>query len=140
MPPPRWQADKWIELNCADNVASGLGLWFLEDDTQRLAGCVALEPDSRPRTDELIYLLHPEYWGQGLATQMSWTVVERVFRERLLDQIVAGANGPNEASVAVMSRLGMKYLHAVRYPLGPGVEYVLQHDDPKPTPLLEALS
>ena len=140
VPPPRWQAEKWIELNRADNAASGLGLWLLEDDTHRLAGCVGLEADSRPRTGELIYLLHPEYWGQGLATRMSWTVVERVFRKRLLDQIVAGADGPNQASVAVMSRLGMKYLRAVRYPLGPGVEYVLRHDDPKPTPLPDPLS
>ncbi|MGI9333328.1 MAG: GNAT family N-acetyltransferase [Gammaproteobacteria bacterium] len=139
VPPPRKQAEKWIELNCADYAAGGLGLWMLEADAQRLAGCVCLEADSRPRTGEIIYLLHPEYWGQGLATRMSWTVVERVFRERLLDQIVAGADGPNQASVAVMSRLGMKYLRAVRYPLGPGVEYALRHDDPKATPLPDRL-
>ena len=71
---------------------------------------------------------------------MSWTVVERVFRERLLDQIVAGADSPNQASVAVMRRLGMKYLRAVRYPLGPGVEYILRHDDPRATLLPKPLS
>ncbi|NEP83510.1 MAG: GNAT family N-acetyltransferase [Okeania sp. SIO3B3] len=139
MPPPRCQAEKLIELNSADNAANGLGLWLLENDTHQLAGCVSLDADSRPRTGELIYLLHPEYWGQGLATRMSWTVVERVFRERLLDQIIAGADGPNQASIAVMSRLGMKYLRAVRYPLGPGVEYVLRHDDPKSTLLPDLL-
>ena len=34
VPPPRWRAEKWIELNRAENAASGLGLWLLEDDTQ----------------------------------------------------------------------------------------------------------
>ena len=133
--PPRWRAEKWIELNRAESASRGLGSWVLENDAQRLAGCVILEANSRPRTAELIYLLHPEFWGQGLATRMSWTVVESVCRERLVDQIVAGADGPNKASVAVMSRLGMKYLRAVRYPLGAGVEYALRHNDPKPTPL-----
>ena len=140
VPPPRRLAETLIELNRAENAASGLGLWLLEDDAQRLAGCVSLGADNRPRTAELIYLLHPDYWGQGLATRMSWTVVERVFREGLLDQIVAGADDPNRASIAVMRRLGMKYLRAVRYPLGPGVEYVLRHDDPKPTPLPDLFS
>ncbi len=135
VPPPREVAEKWVELNRAENFASGLGLWLLEDGAQGLAGCVGLDADSRPRTAELVYVLHPAYWGQGLATRMSWTAVEHVFRERLLDQIVAGADAPNQASIAVMRRLGMKYLRTVQYPLGPGVEYVLRHDDPKPTPL-----
>lgn len=139
VPPPRWQAEQWLELNCADNAASGLGLWLLENDAHRLAGCVALGADSRPQTGELIYLLHPEYWGQGLATRMSWTVVEKVLRDRLLEQIIAGADVPNQASVGVMRRLGMKYLGAVSYPLGPGVEYILRQDDPKPTPLPETI-
>lgn len=133
--PPRLQAEKWIELNRADNPARGLGLWLLKDVTHRLAGCVCLEAGSQPRAGELAYLLHPEYWGRGLATRMGWTVIEHIFREKLLDQIVAGADGPNQASIAVMIRLGMKYLRSVNYPLGPGVEYVLRHDDPKPTPL-----
>lgn len=135
VPPPRWRAQKWIELNSIASASCGLGLWMLDGDGEQLAGCVSLEAHSLPRTAELMYLLHPEYWGQGLATRMSCTVIESVFRKRLLDQIVAGADEPNQASVAVMSRLGMKYLRSVRYPLGPGVEYVLRHDDAKPIPL-----
>lgn len=133
-PPPREQVEQWVELNREDNAASGQGLWLLENDVRRLAGCVTLDAGGNIRTGELVYLLHPKYWGQGLATRMSWAVVERVFREGLLDRIVAGADTPNHASIAVMRRLGMKYLRDVSYPLGQGVEYVLRHDDPKPIP------
>lgn len=133
--PPRWRAEKWIELDHSGGASNGLGLWLLERTRVGPVGCVGLAKDSRPRTAELIYLLHPAYWGQGLATRMSWTVIESVFRKRLLEQIVAGADEPNQASVAVMKRLGMGYLRGVRYPLSPGAEYVLRHDDPQPTPL-----
>lgn len=100
-----------------------------------MVGCVGLEEDLRPGTAELVYLLHPDHWGEGLATRMSWTIVDWSFRTKQLEQVVAGADEPNTASVAVMKRLGMQYLRAVSYPLGPGVEYVMRHTDPKPRPL-----
>jgi 2-phosphosulfolactate phosphatase len=39
-----------------------------------------------------------------------------------------------EDLLAVMRRLGMWFYRNVQYPLGPGVEYVLHHDDPGPNP------
>lgn len=133
--PPRWRAEEWIGLNRTEPVSAGQGLWLLEDGTGGLRGCTSLEADDRPRTAELIYVLHPEVWGRGLATRMSWTVVEHAFRNGSVDRIVAGADEPNRASIAVMQRLGMRHLRAVEYPLGPGVEYVLLRDDPAPDPL-----
>ncbi len=81
------------------------------------------------------YLLHPQYWGQGFATRMSWTVIQQAFETGHVDQIVAGADAPNTASVNVMRRLGMTFLRTVQYPLGPGVEYTYRRDDPVPIPL-----
>ena len=130
--PTRRQSEEWVgRHDAASDAASGLGLWLLEDCTGRLLGCVSLEATDAPRTAELIYLLHPEVWGQGLATAMAWTVLERGFADQQLDRIVAGADVPNTASVAVMQRLGMTYARPVEYPMGPGVEYTLHVDDPK---------
>ncbi len=137
--PPRSMVEQWIERSQADFVASGVGLWVLEDNEGQLAGCVRLEMQSQPRSAELTYLLHLQFWGQGLATRMSWTVMQRAFEEGHVDQIVAGADEPNTASVAVMRRLGMKLLRTVQYPAGPGVEYVYRRDDPAPMRLPAAI-
>jgi hypothetical protein len=53
-----------------------------------------------------------------------------------ISTVFAGADGPNRASQSVMRRLAMRFRRAVEYPLGPGVEYVLQRDDPRPAPAL----
>jgi RimJ/RimL family protein N-acetyltransferase len=39
---------------------------------------------------------------------------------------------PNTASLAVMRRLGMRFHRSVKYPLGPGTEYILHRDDGGP--------
>jgi RimJ/RimL family protein N-acetyltransferase len=65
--------------------------------------------------------------------------MQRAFEAGHVEQIVAGADMPNTASVAVMRRLGMTFLRTVQYPLGPGVEYVYRHDDPAPMPLPTAI-
>ncbi len=131
----RQKVEQWIALAHDHVAAHGLGFWILESRQGVLAGCVELKMQNQPRSAELTYLLHPQFWGQGLATRMSWTVMQRAFEAGHVDQIVAGADKPNTASVNVMRRLGMTFLRTVVYPLGPGVEYVYRRDDPLPVPL-----
>jgi RimJ/RimL family protein N-acetyltransferase len=133
VPPPREVVDAWIVRSHADFAAVGVGLWLLEDGTGGLAGCVRLEVTG-PTTAELVYALHPRRWGSGLATRMSWTVMSLALGGGRLAEIVAGADEPNLASIAVMHRLGMTYERAVHYPLGAGVEYCFRRGDAGPTP------
>ena len=132
---PRWRVEQWIKLAHERVAAHGMGLWMLESTKGVLAGGVELKMESQPCSAELTYLLHPQFWGQGLATCMSWTVMQRAFEAGYVDQIVAGADEPNTASVRVMRRLGMTFLRTVQYPLRPGVEYVYRRKDPAPMPL-----
>jgi ribosomal-protein-alanine N-acetyltransferase len=115
---------------------TGLGMWFLENASTRYAGCVELRPYPSFRSAELIYLLDPSYWGQGLALRMAWTATTYAFLSLQIDSVIAGTDLPNTVSLAVMRRLGMRFHKGVRYPLGAGVEYVLHRDDlgslPKP--------
>ena len=129
---PRSKIEEWFENTRVENTDNILGLWILENNEEQIAGCVSLEMKDQPQTAELVYLLHPQFWGQGLATRMSWTIMQRAFQEGHVDQILAGADEPNIASIAVMRRVGMTFLRKVQYPLGPGVEYVRRHDDPAP--------
>jgi ribosomal-protein-alanine N-acetyltransferase len=140
--PPRSIVEQWIEHSEAQSSASGLGLWLLKRDAT-LGGCVLLEMRMEPRSAELTYLLHPQFWGKGLATRMSWAVIQRAFDSDSVDQVLAGADTPNTASLAVMRRLGMTYLRTVQYPAGPGVEYVYRRsasrsETPKVIPMMSS--
>ena len=109
-------------------------MWLLEGTSHSCIGCVELRPYPLPRATELTYLLDPDHWGQGLATRMAWTAISRAFQSPRFDIVVAGADVPNAASLALMQRLGMRFYKAVRYPLGAGLEYSLHRDDAGPVP------
>lgn len=134
VPPPRRVLDDWIARSDADFATHGVGLWLLQDGAESLDGCVLLQVTG-PAAAELIYALHPRRWRRGLATRMGWTVMQAALAGGRIDEIVAGADEPNVASIAVMRRLGMTYSRAVEYPLGPGVEYRLRRGDAAPVPL-----
>ena len=132
VPPARTFTDEWLELNTGATPDTVTGLWLLLLDRRDTAGCIALKA-LEPGVAELTSLLHPRFWGRGLATRMAWTVMERAFRNGL-ERVVAGADAPNCASIKVMQRLEMRYVRHVTYPLGPGVEYERLAGDPVPTP------
>lgn len=123
-----------IAESAAEAAETGLGFWVLTHPSAPYAGGVRLQPDLAARSAELTYLLDPDHWGRGLATRMAWTAITRAFRCPHIDRVVAGADAPNTASLAVMARLGMRFCRDVEYPLGPGVEYALRRDDPGPSP------
>lgn len=133
--PPRSALGDWITRSHHDFTKCGIGLWVLENSDGQLAGCVRLEADLASRSAELTYVLHPQCWGFGLATRMSWTVMQLAFTRSNIDQIIAGADDPNTASLAVMQRLGMTFWRHVQYPAGPGTEYVFRRGDPVPSPV-----
>ncbi len=120
---------------------TALGMWFLENVAARYAGCVELRPYPSFRSAELIYLLDPRYWGQGLALRMAWTAITHAFLSSQIDSVIAGTDLPNTASLAVMRRLGMRFHKDVQYPLGAGMECVIHQDDvgPLPKPVLISL-
>jgi [ribosomal protein S5]-alanine N-acetyltransferase len=133
--PPRAGVEQWIAQSDRDFNSCGIGLWLLEDGRGQLAGCVRLEVDAPGRSAELSYVLHPQFWGLGLATRMSWSAIQLAFARNTIDHIIAGADSPNTASFAVMRRLGMTFLRDVQYPMGPGAEYIFHRTDPAPSPV-----
>ena len=125
-PPPDVAIDAWLAT--ADESRPELGLWMLWDNGV-IVGCGRLsEIEAEPGSVELAYLLHPEVWGRGLATRMSVSLINHAFSFKHIDSVMAGTDGPNIRSIAVMQRLGMQYARSVDYALGPGVEYRLSRD------------
>jgi [ribosomal protein S5]-alanine N-acetyltransferase len=109
VPPDKEFIARPVAQSVANAGETGLGMWFLEDVSTRYAGCVELRPYPLPRSAELIYLLDPEYWGQGLALRMAWTMITHAFSSSQIDFVIAGADLRNTASIAVMRRLGMRF-------------------------------
>jgi [ribosomal protein S5]-alanine N-acetyltransferase len=134
VPPNKEFVARAVARSVANSGERGLGMWFLEDVSTRYAGCVELRPYPFPGSAEVIYLLDPRYWGQGLAQRMAWTAISHAFSSSQIDSVIAGADLPNTASIAVMRHLGMRFHKDVQYPLGAGVEYVIHRDDVGPIP------
>jgi RimJ/RimL family protein N-acetyltransferase len=130
---------QWIEEGRRRPDTTGFGVWLLYADTAQPTGCVRLAPYPQVDTAELIYALQPQVWGRGLATRMGWTIIDQALSRGHFERIIAGADQPNTASIAVMRRLGMTFLRNVQYPLGPGCEYIFHRGDATPDPLPQPL-
>ena len=76
---------------------------FLDD---RLIGFVN-EVERKDRSIELGYVIHPDYWGKGYATEMLKAVIEMLL-ETGFSQIITGAFDDNSASIRVMEKCGMR--------------------------------
>jgi ribosomal-protein-alanine N-acetyltransferase len=63
---------------------------------------------------QLIYGLAPEHWGRGLVTEAMRTLIALGFERFGMDRVVAACDVPNLRSIAVMRRLGMRWLRAER--------------------------
>ncbi len=103
----------WVASLAADSqhdfARRGLGLWIVRRrGAAELVGLVGFRDFYDPPVEELIYALHPDAWGQGIATEMSRAAIDRAFDEAGRERVRASTDAPNEASLAVMRRLGMR--------------------------------
>ena len=52
------------------------------------------------------YILHPDCWGQGLASEAVGAAVDHVFRTRDVETLTADVDPENAASIRLLERLG----------------------------------
>jgi RimJ/RimL family protein N-acetyltransferase len=86
-----------------------LGMWAVERKADGVvAGTVLLLtlPNDEHGEVEIGWHLHPDSWGHGYATEASRAVLGHGFAAGL-PEIIAVAHTDNDASIAVMRRLGM---------------------------------
>ncbi|MFH8788173.1 GNAT family N-acetyltransferase [Streptomyces roseoverticillatus] len=99
----------------------GVGLFAVEvRQSRRLAGFAGLSvpsylPEILPAV-ELGWRLGRPFWGRGLATEAARAVLDFAFRDRGLARVVSVHNAGNDASAAVLRKLGMRRERETTHP------------------------
>jgi len=108
--------------------AHGIGAWaiFLRGQDEMIGYCYlqylhpepgGVTPESLPNPNmlELAYALARKAWGRGLATEAAEAVVNYGFKEKGLEQVVAGIHCDNEASRRVLEKVGFREDPTLRF-------------------------
>jgi RimJ/RimL family protein N-acetyltransferase len=111
-------------------LADGLGSFAaIEKDTGQMAGRFSLKPASSYGLvggTELGYRLYPAFWGRGLATEGTRSLIEKAFGLLGLDRVVATTMVDNASSWRVLEKCGLRRIRTFCYPdagLMPGAEH-----------------
>jgi RimJ/RimL family protein N-acetyltransferase len=112
----RSEADRLI-AKCRNYKHPVHGFWAVErSEDARLVGTILLkeipasgEPPLQPSGEtEIGWHFHPDFWGNGYATEAASAVLAHGFREGL-DRVIAVISAKNAASQSVCKRIGMKH-------------------------------
>ena len=75
------------------------------------------------RLPEIGFILHPDYWGQGIAFEALSAVIPHVFGKFGMDALVAEADPRNEACLALLKRLKFSETHRAERTMKIGDEW-----------------
>jgi len=77
-------------------------------ETKKMIGAVELNiRDEVNRTGEIGYILHPDFWGRGIAGEAAAQVLQFAFNDQKLHRVFATCDPRNAASYRVLEKLGM---------------------------------
>jgi RimJ/RimL family protein N-acetyltransferase len=101
------EAQSLLERSDAGFEERNLGLWCADErNGEALVGFAGfLHSDDEP---DLVYGLRPSHWGRGLASEAARRVIEQAFANSDAERVVASVDEPNQASIRVLERLGMR--------------------------------
>lgn len=126
-PYPRELADDWIGSTIrriADGSAYHLAITGQEGDRETLVGVVGLTLDTQARSGRLGYWVGRSYWRHGVATEAAGRLTSWAFANLALDRIVAEVAESNEASSAVLRRIGFRQVGtATRHSEASGMDH-----------------
>jgi ribosomal-protein-alanine N-acetyltransferase len=84
----------WAVFRHSEETLAGFaGFWFFHD----------------PPELQLLYGIHPTYWGQGWGTEVAQVMIQYAFDHLHFNQVIASADPPNLASIRVMEKAGMQF-------------------------------
>lgn len=82
---------------------------IINNKTSQLIGMAELNiRDQRNKVGEVAYVVHPDFWGRGFASDAANQIISYGFLEHKLHRIFASCDPRNKGSERVMQKLGMK--------------------------------
>lgn len=115
-------SDNWRQHN--------FGVWaIVSKQNQKLIGHCGFKFLENTGEVQIGYLLHPHYWGKGLATEAATAALRYGFEVANFGKIVAIAKPENWASRCIMEKLGMDYKKDAYYYNNNVVYYSLSRED-----------
>lgn len=107
----------YIEGVTAGYAANGFGLWraALKSSREPVGICGLVRRDGLEHPD-VGYAILERFWGRGFATEAAMAIVEHGHRALGLPTLSAITAPTNEASIAVLSKIGFRFMGPVRLP------------------------
>jgi RimJ/RimL family protein N-acetyltransferase len=106
-----------LDLEIENQRAHGIQYWpvFLLANGEHV-GCCGLRPRDTPDVPEFGVHIASRHWRQGYALEAASSVIDYAFAVRGARAVFAGHNPANEASRALLRRLGFVHTHDELYP------------------------
>ena len=113
------EIEEAIQSRIEDYAHYGYGRWatFLKEEMV-FVGWAGLAYLSEFDEIDLGYRFLPEYWGLGIATEVSRAILTYGFDTLKIKKIIAIAMKENKASIRVMEKVGMEFYKMAPYELG----------------------
>ncbi|PGK42318.1 GNAT family N-acetyltransferase [Bacillus anthracis] len=90
------------------------GVWLLVNrNTGKLLGHCGLRKVNETGEIEIMYLLAPEYWGNGYASEAVEASIQYAIETMNVKRIIARVKVANENSKKLLRKLGFTYTHDV---------------------------
>jgi len=100
-----------IRRSQADWEAMGLGqrVMLLRQEGDAVVGFCGFRRFEETGEPELLYGIHPDYWGEGMVTEAAHASIRDAFERCGAERLVASTDTPNQPGVRVLKRLGMVF-------------------------------
>lgn len=121
-------AQKRLQGYLADQQILGWTKWRVQDEHEQAVGRAGFGLFEDRRHRELGYLLKPEFWGQGLATELARALTEWHFLHpdpQLSTELLALAVTENTASLRVLEKVGFHFVEERDYHGRPHTFYTI---------------
>lgn len=104
----REQADERLrsDMNHWERYGFGPWMWY-EKESEAYVGRAGLK--TFHEDVELTYSIRPEYWGKGIAYEMSLAAIAYAFNTLHLKSLICFTRVDNQQSLRVMEKLGFQY-------------------------------
>jgi ribosomal-protein-alanine N-acetyltransferase len=108
---PREKVVEIVNQSLASFNSDGFGFFALElagQSGELIGFCGHRRTDDNSQI-ELLYGIHPRYWGVGLVAEAAHEVMQYGFERCAFDAVIAATDTPNQQSVRVLQKLGMTF-------------------------------